>query len=53
MEVDDLMNCLMMHSSSKSNEVIIVIDGENYKLNGTIIGDEDENAVFVYAVKER
>ena len=49
MDVDDLMNCMVMHCSCPNNEVIIVINGNEYKLTGTIIGDEDEGALFIYA----
>ncbi len=52
MKAEDLINCLMLHCSCPSDTVIIVIDGQNYKLDGTVIGDEDEETVFVYATKE-
>ena len=49
MAADDLINCLMMHCSSPEDDVIIVIDKIEYRLTGTIIGDEEESAVYVYA----
>ena len=52
MDVDDLMNCMEMHCSYPDDKVIIVINGKNYKLTGTVIGDEDENVIFIYAEEE-
>ena len=49
MDVDDLMNCMVMHCACPNDEVIIVIKGKEYKLTETIIGDEDEGAIFIYA----
>ncbi len=48
MEAEDLISMIEMHGKPDS-EVIIVIDGKEYKLTGTVIGDEDESAVYVYA----
>ncbi len=49
MEVDDLINCMAMHCSSPGDEVIIMINGKEYVLTGTIVGDENESALFIYA----
>ncbi len=49
MDIDDVIALLGMHCNNFSDEVIIVIGQKEYKLEGTVIGDMDEQAVYVYA----
>ena len=47
MDAEDLVSQLQMHGQPDST-VIVVLDGKDHALTGTVIGDSDEGEVYIY-----
>ena len=48
MDAEDLVSQLQMHGKQDS-AVIVVLDGKEHALTGTVIGDSDLGEVYIYA----
>ena len=51
MEAEDLVFQMQMNGEA-GNEVVIVIDGVDHKLTGTVIGDSGLGETYIYAEKK-